>query len=93
MPAQKRTENKWTQWIRKDFWYLILLGIALLALLWTMLDAKTYEAQCNEYWLQAIQKCECACFQQPIPYNDNPTILGINIEQEEPYASTNQAQT
>lgn len=45
--------------IARDGLYLIALGLAIIALIWTQGTADDFQNECNQHWIKQMQQCHC----------------------------------
>lgn len=62
-------------WTKKEFIYVIILLFALIACLTILYNAKGYENECNEYWIEQIdlnfKDCPLYNIDEFIPFNES----------------------
>lgn len=67
-------DNSLWQRIKQDYWAYIIILIALGVCLYALMVVKDYENQCNDHWLDQMEKCNCACIQRPAQAWEMPNI-------------------
>lgn len=53
--------NKYWLWVKKDFIYIVVCLIALIACLYTIASVQNYQNECNEHWVEQIQPIVDVC--------------------------------
>lgn len=71
---KKTITNHIIYYIRKDYFILIVLLIAVLACLYMYESVQEYEDHCNEHWTKQMQRCNCGLTPQ-LNFTENYSII------------------
>lgn len=80
------------QFIRRDFWYILVIMFALFACIYTILHTGEYVDNCNQYWEEQFIEKGCSCtgqrFKEPIGLMFG-TNYSMEVEDENQDQNTN----
>jgi len=71
-----KKERTWLQeWVRKDFWYILICMLAIAACVYTYNDVGNKIQECNVNWATQLTECGCICTKCPYIFED---VQGYN---------------
>jgi len=52
---EEKKQSRLSEFIKRDFWYILICLFALFSCVVTIDDAGDYQRDCNEHWLKQIE--------------------------------------
>lgn len=69
----KEIDFNFIKYLKKDYWTIIILLVALLTSLYALYNVKAVEQRCNEHWIEEFKR-NC-----PLPSSDIQSPTGEEI--------------
>ena len=66
--------KKFSDWLKRDFIYIVVSLFALFACIWTIGSANDFQTDCNIHWEEQMNTCNCQCNNR-YDFNDSFSLI------------------